>query len=61
MIGWTNIILTVYVILTLILSLFVDLLRKEIEDRRELQYSLAELTLNLSKRINQLEKRQNKF
>ena len=61
MIGWTNIILTVYVILTLILSLFVDLLRKEIEDRRELQYSLAELTLNLSKRINQLEKRGNKF
>lgn len=61
MIGWTNIILTVYVILTLILFLFVDLLRKEIEDRRELQYSLAELTLNLSKRINQLEKRQNKF
>lgn len=61
MIGWTNIILTVYVILTLILSLFVDLLRKEIEDRRELQYSLAELTLNLSKRINQLEKRRNKF
>lgn len=61
MIGWTNIILTVYAILTLILSLFVDLLRKEIEDRRELQYSLAELTLNLSKRINQLEKRQNKF
>lgn len=55
MIGWTNIILTVYVILTLILSLFVDLLRKEIEDRRELQYSLAELTLILSKRINQLE------
>ena len=61
MIGSTNIILTVYVILTLILSLFVDLLRKEIEDRRELQYSLAELTLNLSKRINQLEKRRNKF
>ena len=61
MIGWTNIILTVYAILTLILSLFVDLLRKEIEDRRELQYSLAELTLNLSKRINQLEKRRNKF
>ena len=61
MIGWTNIILTVYVILTLILFLFVDLLRKEIEDRRELQYSLAELTLNLSKRINQLEKRRNKF
>ena len=61
MIGWTNIILTVYVILTLILSLFVDLLRKEIEDRRELQYSLAELTLNLSKRINQLEKRGDKF
>ena len=61
MIGWANIILTVYVILTLILSLFVDLLRKEIEDRRELQYSLAELTLNLSKRINQLEKRRNKF
>ena len=57
MIGSTNIILTVYVILTLILSLFVDLLRKEIEDRRELQYSLAELTLNLSKRINQLEKK----
>ena len=61
MIGWTNIILAVYVILTLILSLFVDLLRKEIEDRRELQYSLAELTLNLSKRINQLEKRGDKF
>ena len=61
MIGWTNIILTVYAILTLILSLCVDLLRKEIEDRRELQYSLAELTLNLSKKINQLERRQNKL
>lgn len=56
MLEWTNIILTVYVILTLILSLFVDLLSKEIENRREFQYSLAELTLILSKRINQLEK-----
>ena len=56
MLEWTNIILTVYVILTLILSLFVNLLSKEIENRREFQYSLAELTLILSKRINQLEK-----
>lgn len=56
MLEWTNSFLTLYVILTLILCLFVNLLSKEIENRREFQYSLAELTLILSKRINQLEK-----
>lgn len=50
-------ILAVYGILTLMLSLFVILLSKEMGDRREFQYSLAELTLILSKRINQLEKK----
>tara|TARA_B100000212_G_scaffold163663_1_gene123153 strand:- start:1130 stop:1363 length:234 start_codon:yes stop_codon:yes gene_type:complete len=49
-------ILAVYGILTLILSLFVHLLSKEMEDRRELQCSLAKITLNLAKRIDELEK-----
>lgn len=57
MLEWTNSFLTLYVVLTLILCLFVYLLVKEMEERREFQYSLAELTLNLSKRINQLEKK----
>ena len=50
-------ILAVYGILTLILSLFVYLLSKEMEDRRELQCSLAKITLNLAKRIDELEKK----
>ena len=64
MLEWTNIyclefFLTLYVILTLILCLFVNLLIKEMEERRENnQYSLAELTLILSKRVDELEKRE---
>ena len=61
MLEWTNSFLTLYVILTLILCLFVNLLVKEMEERRELQYSLAELTLILSKRVDELEKRGDKF
>ena len=61
MLEWTNSFLTLYVILTLILCLFVNLLIKEMEERRELQYSLAELTLILSKRVDELEKRGDKF
>ena len=61
MLEWTNSFLTLYVILTLILCLFVNLLVKEMEERRELQYSLAELTLSLSKRVDELEKRGDKF